>query len=117
MRIAPSIESIPETVFDMKLHHALGITAVAAACGVGLIDAHGANTESVNPPRTQQEIMKERYAACRDLHGSALKDCMANYVGPPPKNLEHDADAQNANPAKRSVSRPPTDAQRGAPTK
>ena len=53
----------------MKLHHALGITAVAAACGVGLIDAHGANTESVNPPRTQQEIMKERYAACRDLHG------------------------------------------------
>ena len=39
------------------------------------------NSESPNPPRTQQEIMKERYAACRDLHGSALKDCMANYVG------------------------------------
>ena len=97
----------------MKLHHALGITAVAAACGVGLIDARGANTESVNPPRTQQEIMKERYAACRDLHGSALKECMADYVGPPPKNLEQDANAQSAG----SASRPPPDTQRAAPTK
>ena len=102
----------------MKLPHVLGLTAVAAACNLGLIDARGANSESVNPPRTQQEIMKERYAACRDLHGSALKDCMANYVGPPPKNLEQDTDAQNATSAKPSASPPPTDAaQRRVPTK
>jgi hypothetical protein len=106
-----------EEVFDMKLRHVLVTMAVAAACSLGLIDARGANSESVNPPRTQQEIMKERYAACRELHGSALKDCMADYVGPPAKNLEKDG-AQNTNSVNPSANDAPTDtAQRAAPTK
>ena len=99
----------------MKLLHTLGITAVAAACSLGLIDARGAKTGSPNPPRTQQEMMKERYAACRDLHGSALEECMANYVGTPDKNLEQDVQNDTSKPP---ASRPPNDAaQGGAPNR
>jgi hypothetical protein len=107
--------TVSEEVLDMKLRHTLGITAVAAGCSLGLIDARGAKTESPNPPRTQQEIMKERYEACRDLHGSALEECMANYVGTPDKNLEQDVQNDTSKPP---ASRPPNDAaQGGAPSK
>jgi hypothetical protein len=84
-------------VFDM-IFRQLVVTAVAAACSLGWIDVGAAdsNTESPNPPRTQQQIMKERYAACRELHGSALKDCMATYVGPPSKNLKQDESTRDS---------------------
>jgi hypothetical protein len=107
--------TVAEEVFDMKLRHTLAITAVAAACSLGLIDARGAKTESPNPPRTQQEIMKERYAACRDLHGPALEECMASYVGTPDKNLEQDVQGDTSKPPR---SRPLNDAaQGGTPNK
>ena len=97
----------------MKLRHKLAIAAVTAACSLELIDARGADAQSPNPPRTQQEMMKERYAACRDLHGSALKECMANYVGTPDKNAQQDDSARDDTSAKPSPEPPPKDAARG----
>ena len=72
----------------------LATAAFTAACSLGLVgvDAADSGAQSPNPPRTQQQMMKERYAACRDLHGSALKDCMADYVGTPRNNLKQDGD-------------------------
>ena len=105
----------------MKLQHRLAITAVAAACSLGSIElnAAGADAGSPNPPRTQQEMMKERYAACRDLHGPALRECMSNYVGTPDKNLQQDQGTGDDTSAKPSApARPPKDvapAQEGAP--
>jgi hypothetical protein len=34
-----------------------------------------------NPPRTQQDISRERTNACRRLKGQALSECLSNYVG------------------------------------
>jgi hypothetical protein len=94
-------------VFAM-IRRKLAIAAIAAACSLGLIDVDGADSdaESPNPPRTQQQMMKERYAACRDLHGSALKHCMANYVGTPGKNLKQDEDTRASASSKHPGSAP-----------
>ena len=65
-----------------KFGHRPVMTAIVATC-LGLIPCMAAcgDVKPPNPPRTQQDIMKERYHACRDLRGPALKDCLANYVG------------------------------------
>jgi hypothetical protein len=55
--------------------------AVAAACTLGAVDPCAAEATPANPPRTQQDMQRERMAACHGLHGAELKDCMANYVG------------------------------------
>jgi len=34
------------------------------------------------PPRTQQDILRERNRACQGLKGEAYNECIANYVGP-----------------------------------
>ena len=84
----------------MRFQRELAIAAIAAACSIGWVDANAADAdaEPPNPPRSQQKIMKERYAACRDLHGDALADCMASYVGTPEKNLESNEGAQYGSP-------------------
>ena len=33
-------------------------------------------------PKSQQDIIREREQACRDLKGDARTECLANYVGP-----------------------------------
>lgn len=101
----------------------LAIAAIAAACSLALInvDAADSGAESPNPPRTQQQMMKERYAACRDLHGSALEECMADYVGTSGKNLEQDEEPRDSTSSKHSDSAPRDEdsngAQAGAPSK
>ena len=36
----------------------------------------------VSKPKTQQDIIREREQACRNLKGEARSECLANYVGP-----------------------------------
>jgi hypothetical protein len=72
-----------------------------ATCVSGIEPGRAANAEPANPPRTQQDIMKERFADCRELHGAALRECMANYVGPThDKNVQQDPGAQDDASAK-----------------
>jgi hypothetical protein len=33
-------------------------------------------------PRSQQDIIRERDQACKELKGEARTECLANYVGP-----------------------------------
>ena len=40
------------------------------------------NEYTDKPPRTQQDIMRERNRACQKLKGEAYNECIANYVGP-----------------------------------
>ncbi|HYL19374.1 MAG TPA: hypothetical protein VEV20_11885 [Burkholderiales bacterium] len=40
------------------------------------------NDYTDKPPRTQQDIVRERNRACRGLKGEAYNECIANYVGP-----------------------------------
>jgi hypothetical protein len=35
-----------------------------------------------HPPRTQQDIIRDRENACKGLKGQAHSECVANYVGP-----------------------------------
>ena len=35
-----------------------------------------------NQPRSQHDIIRERASACKGLKGSALSECLDNYVGP-----------------------------------
>ena len=35
-----------------------------------------------NPPRSQQDIIRDREKACKGLKGQAYSECVANYVGP-----------------------------------
>jgi hypothetical protein len=93
----------------MKKIGRLSIAAIVAACCLGLIQriAGSADVEPFNPPRTQQDIMKERFAACRDLHGSALKECMANYVGKPDKSRNFQTDPAEHDRTSREPPTPP----------
>jgi hypothetical protein len=67
------------------------VAAAGLAFAMATVNAQDAEQEKFNQPRTQGEIMKERADACRGLKGAALKECLANYVGP-----KHDAAAQSA---------------------
>jgi len=83
------MEVIDEQVVDMDTTRLrFAIAAIGAACGLAsaALDARAMDVAPPNPPRTQQQILKERMAACRDLRGPALRDCMANYVGTPEKS-------------------------------
>src|SRR5215470_9884670 len=67
-------------LFDMK---AIAISVFIVAACTSRIEASAQATDiaPANPPRTQQEIMRERRAACRDLKGAEFRECMNNYVG------------------------------------
>jgi hypothetical protein len=108
-RVAQPVQVILAKGFDMKLRRKLAISAVSAVWSIGLIEVNAADadTESPNPPRSQQKMMNERYAACRDLHGAALKDCMANYVGTPDKNLQQNQEAEAHDGTSRSSTAAP----------
>ena len=63
----------------------VAISAFAIACSLAGIEAgaQATNVAPENPPRTQQQIMQERRAACRDLRDAEFRECMNNYVGTP----------------------------------
>lgn len=73
----------------------VAISAFAVTCCLGWVEARGqaTNVEPPNPPRTQQEIMQERRAACHDLREAEFRECMNNYVGTPDKSQSLDSDA------------------------
>ena len=54
---------------------------VALALALQAARAEDENTYRDNPPRTQQDISRERTNACRGLKGQALTECLSNYVG------------------------------------
>jgi hypothetical protein len=54
---------------------------VALSLAPHIARAQDENLDRPNPPRTQQDIGRERTNACRGLKGQALTECLANYVG------------------------------------
>ena len=102
------IVSNPSRGVDMRM---LAIGAFAAMCWLGWIEAcaQAANVAPANPPRTQQEIMQERRAACRDLRGAEFRECMNNYVGTRDKSKSLDSESDKR--ADKPDPLPPTDPQ------
>ena len=88
----------------------VAISAFAIACSLGWIEAgaQATNVAPENPPRTQQQIMQERRAACRDLHDAEFRECMNNYVGTPEKSnrLESDLGKRQDKPDTLPASEP-----------
>jgi hypothetical protein len=39
------------------------------------------DTYKSNPPRSQQDISRERTEACKKFKGQEYQECLANYVG------------------------------------
>jgi hypothetical protein len=50
-----------------------------------------------NPPRTQQDIIRDRDRACRGLKGEAYSECVSNYVG---SRRDHPASSGWTRPSK-----------------
>ena len=59
----------------------LTLLLFAVTCACDYVEAVRSETPPHNPPRTQDEIQKRSLAACKNLRGQLLKDCMQNYVG------------------------------------
>jgi len=87
------------------------MSVLAVACGLGAIEAtaQAADVAPPNPPRSQQEMMRERRDACRDLRGSELKECMANYVGKAQKSENAPVDRRPHDSKSDKPSPPPED--------
>jgi hypothetical protein len=88
----------------------VAISLFAIACSLGWIEAgaQATNVAPPNPPRTQQEIMHERRAACADLREAEFRECMNSYVGTPDKSqgLESDAGKHDDKPDPPPASEP-----------
>ena len=90
----------------------VAISAFAVTCCLGWSEAgaQATNVEPPNPPRTQQEIMQERRAACRDLRDAEFRECMNNYVGTPDKSQSLESESakrdDKANPPQTSEPQP-----------
>ena len=88
----------------------VAISGFAIACSLAWIEAcaQATNVPPANPPRTQQEIMQERRAACRDLRAGEFSECMNNYVGTRDKsqNLESDSGRREDRPEPPPASEP-----------
>lgn len=54
---------------------------VALALAPHAARAQDENADRANPPRSQQDISRERTNACRGLKGQTLSECLSNYVG------------------------------------
>lgn len=88
----------------------VAISAFAIPCLLAWIEAgaQATNVAPENPPRTQQQIMQERRAACRDLRDAEFRECMNNYVGTPEKSnrLESDSGKREDKPDLPPASEP-----------
>jgi len=77
-----------------------------ALCGAISLGGQAAEVPPPNPPRSQQDLGHEREAACRDLHGPELKECMANYVGTPDKPQNPNPQSDRGTPGNSSEKAP-----------
>jgi hypothetical protein len=88
----------------------VAISAFAIACSLGWTEAgaQATNVAPPNPPRTQQEIMRERRAACADLREAEFRECMNDYVGTPDKSqsIESDSGKRDDKPDPPQTSEP-----------
>jgi hypothetical protein len=70
--------------------HRITLSLFAAALTSAYAGALQGEQAMNNPPRTQADMQKERMAACKELRGQPLKDCMQNYVGRQRKSQDLD---------------------------
>ena len=74
------------------------LLAFVACAGSLDLHAQAGDPKSTNPPRSQQDIMRERRVACHDLKGAEFRECVNNYVGTRPEPKDADATARPQDP-------------------